>query len=247
MAKSDWQKIWATQNINLDEDKKRLEREKNTLRWRQIESTIKRELGDISKLKNVEVGAGLGDFSIIFNNLGASTTLADYSEEAISKARARFHAHGLDADYVLANMLIPNPELAGKFDISFSLGLAEHFSGEERLKIIAAHADVLRKGGLTFISIPYKYSFLYQFWMRMLIMRGNWQYGLEIPFSKKEIRDLAEKSGFETLGFIQSSFLGDWDRFYPKHRIAKLFKKHIEKPSVLNNYGYALVYVGKKI
>ena len=247
MAKQDWQKIWAEQKIDLATDTKRLKEEIATLRWRTIQSMIEKELGDIKKLKTVEIGAGLGDFSIIFNWLGANTTLTDYSEEAIDKAQARFKAHKLDAKYVLADMLNVDKELRDKYDVSFSLGLGEHFSGNDRAAIIAAHAHVLKKGGLTFISVPYRYSPAYRIWMRGMIKRDSWSYGLEIPFSKKEIRELAEKADLETVGFVQSSFFGDWDRFFPRHRVKKLLGHKIEQKSVLNNLGYALVYVGRKV
>lgn len=247
MAKQDWQKIWADQKTDLTVDKKRLKEEMATLRWRSVQGIIEEKLGNIKSLNTIEVGAGLGDFSIIFNWFGGKTTLADYSEEAIEKARARFKAHGLDAEYVLADMLDVDKTLQNRFDVSFSLGLGEHFSGDERAKIIAAHAKVLRKGGLTFISVPYRYSPAYRIWMRSMIRHNSWSYGLEIPFSKKEIKRLAEASGLRTVGFVQSSFLGDWDRFFPKHRIKRIFNNRLEKKSVLNNFGYALVYVGEKI
>lgn len=246
MTKHNWQKIWAEHNISIQDDKKRLESELLTIRWREMEALIKKHFGSFQKIKTIEIGAGLGDFSLLLSWQGADTTLADYSEEAIRKARARFKAHRATANFVKADMLKVDQSIIGKFDISFSLGLAEHFKDQERYKIIQAHAKVLRKGGLTFISVPYRYSFLYRIWMARSIKRGDWQYGLEIPFSKKEIKTLAEQAGLVTIGFIQSSLWADWQEFFPKFRIKKFLGWKINKKSIFDKFGYALVYVGEK-
>lgn len=246
MAKENWQRIWADFKIDIESDRVRITSEQKTQRWQSIKRTITEHFGSIKGLKTIEVGAGLGDFSLLFGSLGASVTLADYSDEAIEKAKARFKAHGQKADYRLADMLNVPEILQNKYDLSFSLGLAEHFSGNDREKIVAAHAKVLKHNGLTFISVPYRYSFLYRIWMWLRIKQGTWEYGLEIPFSKTELRELAEKSGLETLGFIQSSFFGDWQNFFPQHRVKRLLGWKIDKPSWLDHFGYALVYVGKK-
>lgn len=246
MAKQDWQKIWKEYSVDVDEDRARLLKEKQTIRWAEMKQYIDAELKGLKGLKTIEVGSGLGDFSLLLSWEGAKATLADYSEEALAKAKARFFAHKASADYILADMLNVDDKLKGKYDISFSLGVAEHFENQDRLDIINAHAEVLRKGGLTFISVPYRYSFPYRIWMSRSIKRGDWQYGLEIPFSKHEIKQMAEDAGLETLGFIQSSFWDDVSNFFPRLRTRKLFGKDPTKKRLIDRFGYALVYVGKK-
>lgn len=246
MAKEDWQKIWANSDGDHGADLLRLERETHTLRWHQMQEQIETRLGPIPSLSTIEVGAGLGDFSVIFNKLGARTCLADYSAEAIKRARERFDKSGLEAEFVLADMLDVPLGLRDKYDVSFSLGLAEHFYKADRNKIIKAHLDVLKPGGLAFISIPYRYSPLYRIWMAHRKLQGRWEYGLEVPFSKKEITALGEQAGFKTIGFIQSSFFADWNSFYPQHRAKRLFGNKFEQPSRMNALSYALVYVGQR-
>jgi ubiquinone/menaquinone biosynthesis C-methylase UbiE len=207
---------------------------------------VEQRLGSFDGLKSIEIGAGLGDFSLLLNWAGADTTLSDYSDEAISKAQVRFREHGATAQFVKADMLNAPSTLSDAHDISFSLGLAEHFEGNDRYRIIEAHARVLRSGGLTFISVPYRYSFPYRIWMAYLIWRDKWPYGVEIPFSKREIRELAEQSGMTTVGFIQSSFWADVQTFFPWLRIRRLLPRKINRPSVLDRFGYALVYVGAR-
>jgi ubiquinone/menaquinone biosynthesis C-methylase UbiE len=246
MAKKDWQKIWDKYQVDINKDNLYIRKEKNSLRWKEMEKILKENFETIDNLKTIEVGSGLGDFSLLLNKEGAKTTLADYSDEALSKARVRFKAHGCNAHYVLANMLDVPDKYRNKYDVSFSLGVAEHFENKDRFKIINAHGQVLKKGGLTFISVPYRYSFIYRLWMYRSIKKGDWPYGLEIPFSKKELKSLAEQSGFKTIGYIQSSFWSDLSNFFPKPIINKFVRNKKEKQSLLNRYGYVLVYVGIK-
>jgi SAM-dependent methyltransferase len=246
MAKKDWQKIWKNYNVEIDKDNLYIKKEKQSLRWKEMQNIIEDNFGSIEGLKTIEVGSGLGDFSLLLNKEGAKTTLADYSEEALRKAMTRFKAHKSQAEFVKANMLNVPKEYKEKYDISFSLGVAEHFEDGDRFKIINAHSEVLKKGGITFISIPYRYSFIYRLWMYRSKKRGDWPYGLEIPFSKREIKALAEESGFKTICFIQSSFWSDLSNFFPKPIINRIAKNKKEKKSILNKFGYVLVYVGIK-
>src|SRR3954453_5315114 len=111
MAKEDWDSIWEGEEIDISTDEARLAAEERTLRWREMAGTIDESLGGTAGLRAIEVGAGLGDFSLLLNRHGAQTTLADYSEPAIEKGRAWFYAHGLSASFVLADMLDPPAEL----------------------------------------------------------------------------------------------------------------------------------------
>lgn len=246
MAERDWQEIWSSTKIDLDQDKKRLNDLESSLRWRRMERLLSNHFGSIEGLKTIEVGSGLGDFSLFFSQRGAEITLSDYSTEALAKGKERFQAHGRRANFVLADMLDVPDELKGKFDVSFSLGLAEHFQGEDRFKIISAHSEVLRPGGLAFISVPYRYSFLYRIWMSTRKRKGDWEYGLEIPFSRTEITELSERAGLKSLPCITSSFFSDWQAFFPHHRIRRLLPSKQDQPSILDAFAYALVYVGEK-
>lgn len=246
MAKQDWEKIWAEQELDLGTDRERLAGETRTPRWQRMTALIRERLGSLDQIRTIELGAGFGDYSLLLRQNGAQTTLADYSPQAITKAESRFAVHGLDADFVLADVLEAPRELEDAFDVSFSLGVAEHFEGAPRQGIVSADARVLRPGGLTFISVPYRFSPTYRVWKRGLEKAGNWSYGLEVPFTRREIARLGEAAGLETVGFIQSSFFTDWDTFFPKHRVQKVFDRWMYRPTVFDRMGYALTYVGQR-
>jgi cyclopropane fatty-acyl-phospholipid synthase-like methyltransferase len=246
VAKSDWEKIWESTDIDLNQDKNRLEKESETKKLSQALNVMRSQFGEIKGLKTVEIGSGLGDFSIIMNKLGAKTTLVDYSPEALKKAEARFNAHGLKAEYIQADMLKDNKPLRSDFDVSFSFGLVEHFYGEDRQTIVTSHATVLRPGGLTFISIPYRYSLPYRLWMKQMKDKGTWPYGLEVPFSKTEIIKLGKMAGLKRKTLIQSSVFADINTFFPVQSKSLKLDRLAEKPNMLDVFGYALIYVGEK-
>jgi SAM-dependent methyltransferase len=221
--------------------------ERDTVRWRGIQRFIASHVPQIAPLSSIEIGAGIGDFSLLMKKAGFQVTLADYSPEALVKAEARFAAHGFGGQFVQADMLnVPN-NLRNRFEISMSFGLAEHFRGQERLEIIKAHAQVLKTGGLAFISVPYRYAFHYRHWMSQCIKNGTWPYGIEIPFSRTEIRRLAETAGLRTLGFIQTGFWADAANFFPYSRWRRRLEKLTGRARFMDRYAYALVYVGQRI
>lgn len=246
MAKKHWHKIWSGHDVDVSADEQRLKKELDTIRWREMSKIIIKQFGSFKNKKTIEVGSGLGDFSLLMAWEGANPTLADYSKEALKKAETRFKAHDQKAKYKLADMLDVPRDLQGKFDVSFSLGVAEHFDGDQRFKIVEAHQKVLKKGGLTFISVPYRASAVYRIWMWRCIKRGDWPYGLEIPFTKTEIRKLAKDSGLAEVAIIQSSFWSDLNTFFPFLRIKRFFPNKLEKKSFFDKWAYALVYVGKR-
>ena len=64
-----------------------------------------------------------------------------------------------------------------------SFGLTEHFLGADRVNINKAHFQVLREGGISFISVPNKYNppyIIYKYFSQLL---GRWKVGMEIPYS----------------------------------------------------------------
>jgi hypothetical protein len=76
-----------------------------------------------------------------------------------------------------------------------SFGLAEHFRGTKRIKINKAHFDVLRKGGIAFISVPNKHNPPYRISKFVAEHTGRCTVGEEYPYSRKELRNICEQIG----------------------------------------------------
>lgn len=99
----------------------------------------------------------------------------------------------------------PNPQSAirnpqspalGVFDLSISYGVVEHFKGAGRTRAVAAHRRVLGDHGLAVISVPHAACPTYRLWKTCLELRGWWPYGMEIPYSRRELTRRLRSAGF---------------------------------------------------
>ena len=126
-----------------------------------------------------------------------------------------------------------------------SFGLVEHFLGNDRLRVFRAHKELVNDKGLIIISVPNKLSLPYQYWMSKSKRLGKWIYGTEVPFSRSEVKILAENSGIKVLALKSSSFADAVYEFILKNRFPHLkWLSKIESP--LDDYlGYALIMIGE--
>jgi SAM-dependent methyltransferase len=203
-----WQRVWR-HPVSPERDDALIRREERSTRWRQIETVLIETFGRLDGLRAIELGAGRGDVSLLLAARGAAVTLLDYSPAALDQARARFARWDLPADYIRRNLLDAAAICGADYDVSLSLGVAEHFRGHEREAVIRAHRAVLRPGGMAVISVPHAACPTYRLWKMYLELRGWWPYGMEIPYSRRELTRSADAAGFgrrrvTCSGFLQS-------------------------------------------
>lgn len=228
--------------------------------WAQIKASLEQNFGSISGLNVIEVGAGSGTYGAIFARHGAKVTVLDYSENALQTSRELYLSLGIDATFILADALSLNEDLKGKYDVSMSFGLAEHFSDQQRLQIIRSHFELLKPNGMTFISVPNLACWPYRLWKYRRTVTGKWNFGMEIPYSRKELSEISKALQVENYSFFGSSFWASFNFVLPfrrwKNSYIKRFQKHkwlnIEtlkqkSPGLLDSHlGYALIYVAAK-
>lgn len=200
---STWNKVWQTRDTLKSH--RRLNAERRGRRWRELREGLKRWAPNRS-LRCVELGSGEGDLSILLAEMGHQVTLVDFCDKALTRARHRFDSLGLEGHFVQADLFEYAQQHAGQFDLSVSLGTAEHFSGEQRTRIIAAHHDIVRRGGFSFISVPNARCLPYRFWMSFMKLRGWWNYGYEEPFTFSELRDLSRQTGLKVRKLYATQF-----------------------------------------
>lgn len=240
-----WDELWAATDWR-PRDEGLVERERNGRRWALIRESLRGVFGRISGLSTLELGCGRGDVSLLLRLEGADVTLLDRSPTALETAAERFEKWAAPATVVAGDLLELPRETEAGFDVVLSIGVAEHFTGPARARAIESHARSLKKGGVAIISVPYAYCPTYRLWKAYLEARGWWPYGLERPFSRRELGRLAAMSGLrplrvETLGFWQAlsdqwgRSLLHWDGAWE------------DKPSRLDRWvGATLVYVGQR-
>jgi len=180
-------------------------------RWVRIRRTLDEADLDPTVLRTVELGAGRGDYSTLFASIGSAATLIDLSPIALNAARERFADLHLPATFLEADLFRLPQRLTGSFDVSLSFGLVEHFRGGRQMAVAAAHARLVRPGGLVIISVPYAMCLPYRLQKFYLEVRGWWPYPDEYPLSRGALRGLARAAGLVprwtmTSGYRRATF-----------------------------------------
>jgi len=206
--RADWAGIWEETAFDRDADAK----EEATPRWRAQERIVREDLGGFDSLAVIEIGAGRGLNAMLYGKRGADVTLLDVEDVALEQAARVYGDHALSFTPVRGDVFDLPADLLGRFDVSMSFGLCEHFAGETRTDVISAHLRLLRPGGIAMIGVPNRLSPVYRLWKAALERRGSWPFGTEIPYSAGELARRGRSAGGEPLapayGSFASSFVG---------------------------------------
>ena len=251
-----WNSVWE-RDASAAKDRYDLAKEECGIRWKRIETVAREELGSFEGKKVIEIGAGAGTNAALMAKRGATVTLVDYSSRALERAHRFFTHNGLEANLLREDVLALPDHLLGFFDIAMSFGLTEHFRGDDRVAANRAHFDLVRPGGLVFISVPNKWNPPYRLYKLVAQALGTWRVGEEYPYSRRELERICEQ-----LGVSQYQFFGDstWASFgfVNPLRIMRRLRGRVEtvdlaslrpeRGTLLDPYlAYALVLCGKKL
>lgn len=203
-----WDRLWLHEPDDTRDDAL-IERERRSARWSRIHQQLTKRFGSLQGLRTIELGSGRGDLSVLLAQCGATVTLLDASDRALDQARRRFDRLKLSGSFVRGDMMDPGAGVDGRFQLSLSSGVIEHFRGADRTRVVQCHYEVLSPGGMTAISVPHAHCLPYRLWKLYLERRGWWPYGMEIPYSKRELVGRALAAGFSDAqawcsGFWQS-------------------------------------------
>lgn len=240
-----WDQLWDHAPSQRKDDWL-IERESRSPRWSAIAQRLMSRFGAIQGLRTIELGSGRGDLSALLAQAGAKVTLLDISDKALVQARIRFERLGLPAEYVEADFHSAGAESPSAFDVALSSGVIEHFEGDERTAAVKAHLDLVRPGGVAIISVPNARCPSYRLWKKYLELRGCWPYGVETPYSRRELRRRIAAAGGACDGVLGVGFwqsVGD-------HWVRSVFKGKadwVERRSLLDQaMGMSLVAFARK-
>ncbi len=130
------------------------------------------------------------------------TTLFDYSDVALELAAENAKDLGVRAEIIKGNLL-NNSLDSDQYDIVWSVGLHEHFQGENRQKAFDEMYRISKPGGICIVIVPNSLNLPYRLTKRFEEMLGVWPYGDEFPFTRWELSERLHRSGFnnvETVG-----------------------------------------------
>ncbi|HEC35149.1 MAG TPA: class I SAM-dependent methyltransferase [Anaerolineae bacterium] len=145
---------------------------------------------DFAGKEILELGSGKGSLSYHALCAGAKrVTLVDFSAEALALARRVFADHPPEKiSYVEADLL--SVDLGSNFDIVMSLGVVEHFRGEDLVRCVQQHAHHSRDA--VAICVP---SDTYFNRRRSVDPRNIELYGLQWPIHERDMAELFRKAG----------------------------------------------------
>lgn len=254
MNTAKWDQLWDEVVIK----KQLLEKEMELEGIKYIKYILLNEFETIEGINTIELGSGLGKASLGLSLHGTNATLVDNSMPALEKAVKLFNLFGKEPKILNADLLkLDNDtydKVKNKFDICMSFGLAEHFYGDDRKKIIDLHFETLRSGGICIISVPNSYCPAYQIWMKTLKLLGKWDIGLEIPFTVRELKTISEGNDIAECNIWTTSFSNSINQFLLKPFTKKIgfssIYRFVHFPEIrmgfLDRFGYALVVIAKK-
>ena len=128
---------------------------------------------------------------------GATTHALDISFCLVRQAADEFTSSGLVPRFLVAS-LYDLPYKSASFDFLYTMGTIEHTPNMERC--VAEIYRVLKPGGIAVVGVPNKHDpFLRPLLVYLMNKAGIYPYGLEQSLSKKELREMLSRGGFEIL------------------------------------------------
>jgi cyclopropane fatty-acyl-phospholipid synthase-like methyltransferase len=149
-------------------------------------------------IKIVELGCGTGYHTMQMTKLYpvAKVTLVDFNASVIEDTERRFAALECEKEFLLRDLF--KLKLDEKYHIVHSQGLLEHYTPDERKKLICLHRDLLAPDGIAVILVPTP-SLAYRSWRGLLEKLHQWIYPDETAISRAEFTQELESSGLEIL------------------------------------------------
>jgi 2-polyprenyl-3-methyl-5-hydroxy-6-metoxy-1,4-benzoquinol methylase len=152
-----------------------------------------RLIGDHGKVNNFcELGCGTASLLGQIAKQSERVVGTDNSDKALERSRRFFQSKGIDnGEFINDDVL--NPKIKEQFDTVWSQGLIEHF--EDPAKVVETHIKLTRQGGMSIISVPFRYGYQYPWYLltRPKLLRWFWPWTEQIFFTKSMLQQELHK------------------------------------------------------
>ena len=116
--------------------------------------------------KVIEIGCSPGKYLLLCSELGATVSGLDYAPASIEVTRDLFRRAEVPIDLrqedAFQTTFAPN-----SFDLVYSIGLIEHYTGDDLRKLVAKHIELAKPGRTALFIIP-NFSGIYGRLLRLL-------------------------------------------------------------------------------
>lgn len=143
----------------------------------------------------LEIGSGTGQISLQMAQAGRRVTCLDASENSLDFVRRCAGQLGLSVETVCADAAGKLPFPDEKFECVWSSGLLEHFTADERRRLLREWARVCC--GKIISLVPNASCLAYRAGKMLKERRGTWPYGLEMPV--RSLREDYEAAGIRVV------------------------------------------------
>ena len=134
----------------------------------------------------------------------------DISLPIVEKAVGEFAASGQEIHAAQGDVRAL-PYAGESFDAIYSMGTVEHFPETETA--VAEIFRVLKPGGTAIIGVPNRWDpFLRPLMVAVMYRLGLYGYGFEKSYSRRELRAMLQRAGFEIVAETGILFLPGWLR-----------------------------------
>lgn len=148
----------------------------------------------VGPLKVLEVGCGSALLTLqLAKRFPIELHLIDISFEALNIARRNANKMGVDSVKIRQGDIRKIPCEDNFFDLTYSGGVNEHLSGDDRHISFREMLRVTRPRGLVCIHVPNSRCPPATIGKFLLKVVKLWPFGLEIPYSKDEITSIIDK------------------------------------------------------
>ena len=139
----------------------------------------------------LEIGSGTGEISLQLAQAGRVVSTLDVSADSLTFISECAHELGVKVSTYQVDATGPLPFPDDAFDCTWSSGLLEHFTSEERRTMLREWSRITL--GRVITLVPNASSLAYRIGKKDQELRGIWPYGLEMPI-------LTMRADFEAAG-----------------------------------------------
>ncbi len=155
---------------------------------------ISKTTGELTTPNLLEVGCGSARTlhyldQIYINSECFAVDLSPQAIQLVNSINPQFHTS-------IANSF-SLPLMSNNFDVSFSIGLIEHFSREQARQMVHEKIRVTKIGGSVAIMVPWVSS-IYNLIVRKAFGR-HWPFGEENPFHRLELKNFMQQLGLSDI------------------------------------------------